>query len=164
METRPAGPLSQRGLRVHAQRRGEAAPEGGHPGRFCLQHPLRGRGQVHRRQGERQDGAPPLPAQNGDIVEIITSPRHHPSKDWLDFVKTAQAKTKIRQWIMRQERDQSINLGQGDSGEGLGTVAHSPSPPHRRMRNLVRWPKSSPSTPWRTFTRTSDSGRSHPSR
>ena len=49
--------------------------------------------------------------RNGDIVEIITSSRHHPSKDWLDFVVTPRAKTKIRQWIMRQERDQSINLG-----------------------------------------------------
>ena len=49
--------------------------------------------------------------KNGDIVEIITSSRHHPSKDWLDFVVTPRAKTKIRQWIMRQERDQSVNLG-----------------------------------------------------
>ena len=49
--------------------------------------------------------------RNGDIVEIITSAKHHPSKDWLDFVKTPKARTKIRQWIMRQERDLSINLG-----------------------------------------------------
>jgi guanosine-3',5'-bis(diphosphate) 3'-pyrophosphohydrolase len=55
----------------------------------------------------------PLRSQlrNGDIVEIITSTRHHPSKDWLDFVKTPRARTKIRQWIMREERDLSINLG-----------------------------------------------------
>lgn len=49
--------------------------------------------------------------RNGDIVEIITSPRAHPSKDWLDFVKTPHAKTKIRQWIRRQEIDQSVLLG-----------------------------------------------------
>jgi len=49
--------------------------------------------------------------QNGDTVEIITSAKHHPSKDWLEFIKTPRARTKIRQWIMRQERDQSINLG-----------------------------------------------------
>jgi guanosine-3',5'-bis(diphosphate) 3'-pyrophosphohydrolase len=55
----------------------------------------------------------PLRSQlrNGDMVEIITSTRHHPSKDWLDFVKTPRARTKIRQWIMREERDLSINLG-----------------------------------------------------
>jgi guanosine-3',5'-bis(diphosphate) 3'-pyrophosphohydrolase len=49
--------------------------------------------------------------KNGDTVEIITSQKHHPSKDWLEFVKTPRARTKIKQWIMRQERDQSINLG-----------------------------------------------------
>ncbi len=49
--------------------------------------------------------------RNGDIVEIVTSTRHHPSKDWLDFVQTPRSRTKIRQWIMRQERDLSINLG-----------------------------------------------------
>jgi GTP pyrophosphokinase len=49
--------------------------------------------------------------KNGDTVEIITSQKHHPSKDWLEFVKTSRARTKIKQWIMRQERDQSINLG-----------------------------------------------------
>ncbi len=49
--------------------------------------------------------------KNGDIVEVITSKKHHPSKDWLDFVKTSRAKTKIRQWIKNQERDDSINMG-----------------------------------------------------
>jgi GTP diphosphokinase / guanosine-3',5'-bis(diphosphate) 3'-diphosphatase len=49
--------------------------------------------------------------RNGDMVEIVTSAKHHPSKDWLDFVKTPRARTKIRQWIMRQERDLSVNLG-----------------------------------------------------
>lgn len=51
--------------------------------------------------------------QNGDIVEIITSSRQHPRKDWLDFVKTPRAKAKIRQWIKNQERDESIALGKG---------------------------------------------------
>ncbi len=49
--------------------------------------------------------------KNGDIVEIITSPRAHPSKDWLDFVKTPRARNKIRQWINNQEREESISLG-----------------------------------------------------
>ena len=49
--------------------------------------------------------------QNGDMVEILTSGSHHPSKDWLEFVKTPRAKTKIRNWIKKQEWDQSINLG-----------------------------------------------------
>ncbi|MFP4036818.1 MAG: RelA/SpoT family protein [Desulfobacteraceae bacterium] len=49
--------------------------------------------------------------RNGDIVEIITSQKQQPRKDWLDFVKTSRAKTKIRHWIKRQERNESIQLG-----------------------------------------------------
>jgi len=57
--------------------------------------------------------------ENGDIVEILTSNKQQPRKDWLDFVKTPRAKTKIRQWIKRQERDQSIQLGKELLEKGL---------------------------------------------
>lgn len=49
--------------------------------------------------------------RNGDIVKILTSPKQHPSKDWLEFVKTPKARTKIKQWIRNQEREESISLG-----------------------------------------------------
>gem|GEM_PF-2019500 len=49
--------------------------------------------------------------KNGNIVEIVTSSKQHPSKDWLEFVKTPRAKTKIKQWLKNQERDESVNLG-----------------------------------------------------
>ena len=49
--------------------------------------------------------------KNGDIVKILTSPKQHPSKDWLEFVKTPRARTKIKQWIRNQEREESISLG-----------------------------------------------------
>jgi GTP pyrophosphokinase len=49
--------------------------------------------------------------QNGDTVEIITSAKHHPSRDWLKFVKTSRAKAKILQWIKAQQREKSIALG-----------------------------------------------------
>lgn len=49
--------------------------------------------------------------KSGDVVEILTLPHHHPSKDWLKFVKTSRAKNKINQWIRSQERDSSIALG-----------------------------------------------------
>ncbi len=49
--------------------------------------------------------------KSGDAVEIITNPAHKPSKDWLGFVKTSKAKTKIRQWIKTEQREQSIELG-----------------------------------------------------
>ena len=57
--------------------------------------------------------------KNGDIVEIITSSKQHPREDWLDFVKTSRAKTKIRQWIKNQERDESISLGKEILEKGL---------------------------------------------
>ncbi len=49
--------------------------------------------------------------KNGDIIEIITSNRQHPRKDWLDFIKTTKAKSRIRQWIKKEERDESIIIG-----------------------------------------------------
>ncbi len=49
--------------------------------------------------------------QNGDIVEIITSPQGHPSADWLKLVKTSRARSKIRHWIKVEQRDRSILLG-----------------------------------------------------
>jgi len=47
----------------------------------------------------------------GDIVEIITNKNHQPSKDWLSFVKTVKARSRIRQWIKTQEMERSISLG-----------------------------------------------------
>jgi GTP diphosphokinase / guanosine-3',5'-bis(diphosphate) 3'-diphosphatase len=49
--------------------------------------------------------------QTGEIVEVVTSKGHHPSKDWLNFVKTVKARSRIRQWIKTQEKDRSISLG-----------------------------------------------------
>lgn len=49
--------------------------------------------------------------KNGDTVEIITSPTHGPSRDWLKFVVTQRAKSRIKQWIKAEERKQSIELG-----------------------------------------------------
>jgi GTP pyrophosphokinase len=49
--------------------------------------------------------------KTGDIAEIITSKNHHPSKDWLKFVKTVKARSRIRQWIKTEEKDRSLSLG-----------------------------------------------------
>ncbi|MBI5643817.1 MAG: bifunctional (p)ppGpp synthetase/guanosine-3',5'-bis(diphosphate) 3'-pyrophosphohydrolase [Deltaproteobacteria bacterium] len=49
--------------------------------------------------------------RNGDVVEIVTSQSHHPSKDWLKFVISSKAKARIRQWIKTEEREKSIDLG-----------------------------------------------------
>ncbi|MBW2609202.1 MAG: bifunctional (p)ppGpp synthetase/guanosine-3',5'-bis(diphosphate) 3'-pyrophosphohydrolase [Deltaproteobacteria bacterium] len=82
---------------------------------------------IHSEVGEKCSGARvnnkmvPLRYQmkNGDIVEIITSSKQHPRKDWLDFVKTSRAKSKIRHWIKNQERDESIILGRSILEKGL---------------------------------------------
>jgi len=49
--------------------------------------------------------------KTGDAVSIVTQKNHHPSKDWLNFVKTVKARSKIRQWIKTQEKDKSITMG-----------------------------------------------------
>lgn len=50
--------------------------------------------------------------QNGDRVEILTQSGHTPSKDWLKYVRTSQARNKIRQFIRREEMTQSRLVGQ----------------------------------------------------
>jgi len=49
--------------------------------------------------------------KTGNIVEIVTAKGHHPSKDWINFVKTVKARSRIRQWIKIQEKERSITLG-----------------------------------------------------
>ncbi|HSR13788.1 MAG TPA: bifunctional (p)ppGpp synthetase/guanosine-3',5'-bis(diphosphate) 3'-pyrophosphohydrolase [Thermodesulfobacteriota bacterium] len=49
--------------------------------------------------------------KNGDTVEITTNPNHRPSKDWLKFVQTVRARTKIKQWIKAEARERSVDLG-----------------------------------------------------
>ncbi|MFQ5553930.1 MAG: RelA/SpoT family protein [Acidimicrobiia bacterium] len=51
--------------------------------------------------------------ESGDIVEIITSraPDAHPSRDWLDFVKSSRAAAKIRQWFTKERREAALADG-----------------------------------------------------
>ena len=49
--------------------------------------------------------------QNGDIVEILTQAGHKPSRDWLTFVGTSRARSKIRHVLQGEERSRSIELG-----------------------------------------------------
>jgi guanosine-3',5'-bis(diphosphate) 3'-pyrophosphohydrolase len=49
--------------------------------------------------------------QNGDIVEIITQTGHKPSRDWLSFVVTSRARSKVRHVLQAEERVRSIDLG-----------------------------------------------------
>jgi GTP pyrophosphokinase len=74
---------------------------------------------VHSQVGEHCSGARvnglivPLryALRNGDNVEILTSTNQKPSKDWLKFVVTSRAKTKIRHHIRLEQRERSRQLG-----------------------------------------------------
>ena len=50
--------------------------------------------------------------RNGDVIEVLTSPHQHPSKDWLDFVGTTRARAKIRNYFRTEQRDKSRRLGE----------------------------------------------------
>src|SRR5436190_17672070 len=49
--------------------------------------------------------------RNGDVVEIMTSPSAHPSRDWMNFVKTSRARSKVRHYLAESERVTAIELG-----------------------------------------------------
>lgn len=50
--------------------------------------------------------------RSGDIVEIVTSKTSAgPSRDWLEFVVTSNARTKIRQWFRKQQREENVARG-----------------------------------------------------
>jgi GTP pyrophosphokinase len=76
---------------------------------------------VHTEVGHRCVGAKingrlvPLSTrvESGDIVEVLTSnsPNAGPSRDWLNFVRTGKAKSKIKQWFQKERRDQALAEG-----------------------------------------------------
>ncbi len=51
------------------------------------------------------------PLNNGDVVEILTQKHHAPSRDWLNFICTSRARSKIRHWLNLHERIQATELG-----------------------------------------------------
>jgi len=74
---------------------------------------------VHTEIGLRCQGAKvngrisPLhrPLRNGDTVQVLNGSQARPSRDWLNHVRTARARHKIRQWINKEEADSSAALG-----------------------------------------------------
>ena len=51
------------------------------------------------------------PLKSGDIVEVVTSSGHKPSRDWLNFVATARARNKIKHFIHSAEKTRAVELG-----------------------------------------------------
>jgi GTP pyrophosphokinase len=70
----------------------------------------------HRTIGARVNGrlvALESALDNGDTVEIFTSKAQDagPNRDWLDFVKSARARNKIRQWFSKERREAAVEAG-----------------------------------------------------
>ena len=87
-------------------------PKGSTPVDFAFRDSHGGRGPLCRGQGGRQDrAAQAYQLASGDTVEILTSPTQSPHKDWLKFVRTSRAKTKIKHWIKLEEQKRSIEIG-----------------------------------------------------
>ncbi len=82
---------------------------------------------VHSQVGEHCSGARvnglivPLryALRNGDTVEILASANQKPSKDWLKFVITSRARTKIRHFIRMEQRERSRQMGRDLLGREL---------------------------------------------
>jgi len=49
--------------------------------------------------------------RNGDTVEIMTSPQAQPHDDWLKYLRTTGARTKVRHWLRQQRHSDSVSLG-----------------------------------------------------
>lgn len=49
--------------------------------------------------------------KNGDFVEILTSKTANPTHDWLNYVKTSKARSKIRSWLKEEQREENLNRG-----------------------------------------------------
>ena len=89
----------------------KALPKGSTPIDFAYE--------VHTEVGHRCVGARvngklvPVRSElhSGDTIEILTAANHHPSKDWLKFVKTSKAINRIRHWVKAEERERSVATG-----------------------------------------------------
>ncbi|HLJ34136.1 MAG TPA: HD domain-containing protein [Ktedonobacteraceae bacterium] len=49
--------------------------------------------------------------RSGEIVDIVTNRTAHPTRDWLNFARTAAARSKIRRYLKTHERDINIQIG-----------------------------------------------------
>ncbi|MBP7212592.1 bifunctional (p)ppGpp synthetase/guanosine-3',5'-bis(diphosphate) 3'-pyrophosphohydrolase, partial [bacterium] len=61
--------------------------------------------------------------KNGDIVEILTSKQPAPRLDWLNFVVTKQASSKIKQWFKKNNREDHVSLGKTMLEHELGKTS-----------------------------------------
>lgn len=66
--------------------------------------------------------------QNGDIIEILTTPGHKPSRDWLNFVVTSKARAKIKHWVAERQRQEAVELGRKLFEKEIARLKLKPKP------------------------------------
>ncbi len=71
---------------------------------------------------ERRNYSLNRPLENGQTVEIITSPRAKPNANWLNFVVSARARANIRHYLKRQHSEEAISMGNRLLRHALGKV------------------------------------------
>ncbi|MEJ1155487.1 MULTISPECIES: RelA/SpoT family protein [Microbacterium] len=94
---------------------------------------------VHTEVGHRTMGAKvngrlvPLESElkSGDVVEVFTSknPDASPSQDWLSFVKSTRARSKIRGWFTKERREEAVEQGK----EGIARAMRRQNLPLQRL-------------------------------
>ncbi|MGL5909603.1 MAG: TGS domain-containing protein, partial [Phycicoccus sp.] len=71
---------------------------------------------------------------NGDVVEVLTSKADSagPSRDWLNFVRSARARNKVRQWFTKERREEMIESGK----DSLATAMRKQGLPLQRLTTV----------------------------
>lgn len=78
---------------------------------------------------ERRNYSLSKPLENGQSVEIITSPRAKPNANWLNFVVSARARSNIRHFLKRQQSEDAVSMGNRLLRHALGTIKLDEIPP-----------------------------------
>ena len=63
--------------------------------------------------------------KSGDSIEILTSKNQTPSREWLNLAKTGRARSKIKQWLIKEEREKNILIGKDILDKALKVFSNS---------------------------------------
>ncbi len=75
--------------------------------------------------------------KNGDTVEVMTSTKQRPNRDWLAFVRTSRARQRIRQWIRKEEFESAVALGK-EILERTARKVRKDRPGEERLRDAAK--------------------------
>lgn len=77
---------------------------------------------------------------SGDVVEILTDKKKKPSRDWLEFVKTTVAKTRIRDFLKKESREENLGRGLSLINQALKVLGKSDFAhlPNQKIQKLLK--------------------------